>query len=281
MISTLLAAAAMIWLTGAAVSNLWPPIIICVTTCALLWALSFRWQPNFLRGISVLVAYTFAFTLLMEAVAATGRPLVDSQLASIDATFGLSSARFASWVAQHPRLSIVMQFIYFSSMLQTCVVMVVNAEKPELWIFLRRFILALQITVCLFYFFPAEGVATAITPPIASRFHDLRAGVAIDVQQAQGIITFPSFHTAWALIITAALWNSIWRWPAVVLNALVIVSTVTTGGHYFIDVFAGAAVGALVILQPTTVVSPTSWLTNQWRRWNLPGSGAMRPLPNS
>lgn len=281
MITTLLAAAAIIWITGTPVANLWLPVVICTSTCGLLWAMSFRWQPNFLRGTALLVAYTPAFTLLMEAVAATGHPLVDAQLASIDAMFGLNSAQVAAWVEQHPRLSIVMQFVYFSTMLQTCLVMVVNAEKPELWVFLRRFILASQITICFFYFFPAEGVATAITPPIASRFHDLRAGIALDLQQAEGIVTFPSFHTAWAVIITAALWNSIWRWPAVVLNALVLASTVTTGGHYFIDVFAGVAVGAVVILQPSHVYSPMSWFANQWRRSGATGGGATEPLLNS
>lgn len=281
MIATLLAAAAMIWLTGSTVSNLWLPLAICLLTCALLWALSFRWQTNFLRGVATLVAFTPAFTLLMEVVAATGRPLVDSQLASIDAMFGLSSARLTAWVAQYPRLSLAMQFIYFSIMPQTCLVMVVNAEKPELWVFLRRFILASQITVCFFYFFPAEGVATVITPPIASRFYELRAGVALDVQQAQGIITFPSFHTAWAVILTAAVWNTFWRWPFVVLNALVIASTVTTGGHYFIDVLAGSVIGMAVILQPSQVVSPLAWLRNLWQRWRPSGFGAIEPTANS
>jgi membrane-associated phospholipid phosphatase len=267
MIATLLAAAAMIWLTGSTISNLWLPLAICTISCALLWALSLYWQPNFLRGIATLVAFTPAFTLLMEAVAATGRPLVDSQLGSIDAMLGLNAADIVAWVAQYPRLSQAMQLIYFTTMPQTCLVMVANAEKPEMWVFIRRFILASQITLCLFYFFPAEGVETVISPPVAARFHELRAGAPLDLQQAQGIVTFPSFHTAWALIITASLWNSAWRWPAVVLNTLVITSTVTTGGHYVIDVLAGIVIAMVVILQPVQATSPASWLTSRWRRW--------------
>lgn len=263
MLVTVLAAITMIWAIGAPLPNLWMPVGICTA----LFAVSFYWQPNLLRGLAALVAFSAAFTLLMEAVAASGRPLVDESLASIDATLGFSSVKLVAWVAQYPWLSLIMKCAYFSVIPQTCLVMLVNAEKPDLWVFLRRFFLAAQITVCFFFFFPAEGVATCITPQIAARFYALRAGAPLDWQQAQGIITFPSFHTAWAIILMATFWKSPLRWPAIALNALMIASTVTTGGHYFIDVPAGAIVGLLAILQPAVAVNRIGWPTKQWPHW--------------
>lgn len=258
MIVTAVAACLMILLLGARVEDPWTPL----ATCAALYIVSFFWQPNLLRALATLVGFSAGFTLLMEAVAATGRPLVDHYLAAIDAYLGLSAPRTVAAVSRYPALSVILICAYFSAIPQTCIVMFALAERAGLWVFLKRFIIAAQITLCFFYFFPAEGVATNITPQIAARFYALRDGATLSWQQAQGIITFPSFHTAWALILVATFWNTRLRWPAVALNAVMIVSTVTTGGHYYVDVFAGALVGALVICLPMeTAVVPEGRLS--------------------
>jgi membrane-associated phospholipid phosphatase len=263
MVATALAAAAMIWALGAPLPHFWLPL----TVCALLWAVSWRWQPNLLRGLATLVAFSVAFTLLMEAAAAARLPLADRALASIDAALGLNAPALVAWVAKFPKLSLLMKCAYFSVMPQTCLVILLNAEKPELWIFLRRFFLAAQISVCLFFLFPAEGVATCLSPPVMARFHALRGGAPLDWQQAQGIITFPSFHAAWGIILVAAFWKSPLRWPAVALNTLMIASTVTTGGHYFIDVPGGILVGLVAIMHPASSLASFDWAANLWRQW--------------
>jgi membrane-associated phospholipid phosphatase len=236
----------MILVMGLRVESPWTPAM----TCAALYAVSFFWQRNLLRALAVLVGFSAGFTLLMEAVAATGRPLWDQQLLAFDACFGLSAPHAVAIVERYPALSVVLKCAYFSVIPQTCLVMFTLAEHASLWIFLKRFMLAAQITLCLFFFFPAEGVATSITPQIAARFYAVRDGAPIAWQQAQGIITFPSFHTAWAVILIATFWQTRLRWPAVALNALMIVSTITTGGHYYVDIVAGAILGGLVICLP-------------------------------
>ena len=63
-----------------------------------------------------------------------------------------------------------------------------------------------------------------------------------------GIITFPSFHAAGAVILA---WG--WRgmrglaWPGLILNLLMILSALIGGGHYLVDLVAGAAVAAASI----------------------------------
>ena len=263
MVVTALAAAAMIWVLGAPMPNLWLPLIVS----GLLWVASWRWQPNLLRGLAALIIFSVGFTLLMEAAAAARLPLADRSLAAIDAALGLNAPAVVAWVAKYPWLSLVMRCAYFSIMPQTCLLLLMNAEKPELWVFLRRFFLAAQIAVCLFFLFPAEGVHTCLSPPVMARFHALRSGAPLDWQQAQGIITFPSFHVAWGLILIASFWESRWRWPVVALNLLMIASTVTVGGHYFIDIPGGVLVGLVAILQPAPSLARFDWRPIWRRAW--------------
>ena len=65
----------------------------------------------------------------------------------------------------------------------------------------------------------------------------------LDMDALAGVITFPSVHTILALLaIQAWWWHPILRWPVLALNLLVIVTTIPMGGHYYIDLLAGALV---------------------------------------
>jgi hypothetical protein len=83
------------------------------------------------------------------------------------------------------------------------------------------------------------------------QFLGLRDGSfrSIDLGNMKGIITFPSFHTELAIITAWAFWTIRWlRYPAIALNALVVISTPTHGGHYFIDAMAGGVLALAFIL---------------------------------
>jgi membrane-associated phospholipid phosphatase len=69
----------------------------------------------------------------------------------------------------------------------------------------------------------------------------------VDPSHLQGVATFPSFHTALALM-TAAAWRDFPRaWIAMCFwQALVLASTIPIGGHYVVDLFFGAGVWFLV-----------------------------------
>ena len=52
----------------------------------------------------------------------------------------------------------------------------------------------------------------------------------------------------WAVLLTAAFWGRGWTfYPIAVLNLAVLVSTVTTGMHYYTDVLAGLAICGVII----------------------------------
>ena len=79
----------------------------------------------------------------------------------------------------------------------------------------------------------------------------LRAGSlhALSLSQLVGVLTFPSFHAASAVLYIWALWRV--RWLSLFLvpcNIAMIASTPVGGGHYLVDVMAGIAVAAAAIV---------------------------------
>jgi membrane-associated phospholipid phosphatase len=70
----------------------------------------------------------------------------------------------------------------------------------------------------------------------------------ISLSRMEGLITFPSFHTTLAVLFVAALREH--RLALVigaVVNGLMLLSIPSEGGHYLVDVFAGALVAAVAI----------------------------------
>lgn len=60
---------------------------------------------------------------------------------------------------------------------------------------------------------------------------------------------FPSFHVIWAVLSARALWG--FRYlpvPVTMLAALISISTMTTGWHYFADVLGGLMIAWISIL---------------------------------
>ena len=61
----------------------------------------------------------------------------------------------------------------------------------------------------------------------------------LDLLDLGGIVTFPSFHAASAMLYAWALWPLRWMRPiALLVNGTMLAATPLNGGHYFIDVIA-------------------------------------------
>jgi len=78
----------------------------------------------------------------------------------------------------------------------------------------------------------------------------LRSGAPfwIDLSAAEGLISFPSFHTIGALLFIWALRPiRIVSWIALALNAGIIAAAPFIGAHYFIDLAGGAVVALLAV----------------------------------
>src|SRR5262249_48360851 len=71
---------------------------------------------------------------------------------------------------------------------------------------------------------------------------------SIPLDNLEGLITFPSFHTAGAIMFIWALRKVPYvRRPALALNAALLAATLIDGTHYFIDLVGGAVVAFAAI----------------------------------
>jgi hypothetical protein len=125
--------------------------------------------------------------------------------------------------------------------------------------FICAFALALIAATCISTLVPAIGVygAMGLTasdfPNIISQgyydtLHDaplLRGGSlrTLDLFHLNGVLTFPSFHAASAILYGWALWPIRWFRPVNLLcNRAMIFAAPIGGGHFFVDVTAGIVV---------------------------------------
>jgi membrane-associated phospholipid phosphatase len=222
-----------------------------------------RGADTFVLCLSALLQITLfsaCYSVLMYSLAALGRPYIDAPLATFDRALGVSLPSIVAWSAGHPTVNQALQVAYNSLLWQTPLVLILlgfTGDRPRLEGFVRQFMLCTLACACVFAIAPAEGPFAvydyAPSPTQAvylQHLHSLREGTrtVISWRGAEGLITFPSFHTGWAILLAWSLRR--WKWvffPALLLNAAVILSTLTTGWHYFADVVAGAAAAAASI----------------------------------
>lgn len=208
-------------------------------------------------GMMQMLTFTIGFTVAMYAVCSLGRPLVDDRLAACDAALGFHLPAVVAWVQRHPQIGAVLELAYRSLLPQTVLAIAVlglTGRHQQLHGFLMPFFLSLVLVLVAFALWPAAGPfaqyglePSAVQRRYLEHFHGFRDGArtVISWRAAEGLVTFPSFHTAAALLLAYALrWN---RWlfvPVALLNLAAIVSTMTTGWHYLVDVLGGIALAA-------------------------------------
>lgn len=191
----------------------------------------------------------------------SGVPLADGLLRSVDASIGLSAQASVEWLALLPS-SVLRGFhaIYETSFPQIAIaamLLPLCRRSFECWRMVFVFAGGSLTSALISFGFPAMGSffnATAATisamPQGAGTyaFHDVAqfrsaSHAILDLDALAGVITFPSVHTILALLaIQAWWWHPVLRWPVLALNLLVIVTTIPMGGHYFVDLLAGALV---------------------------------------
>ena len=191
-------------------------------------------------------------------------PLRDRELLALDRALGFDWRPAMHAVDQWPLLVGLLGLAYQTHTAQiACVVLflALRNRPKDLDAFLLAFLIAGALTTTISALVPALGPAslfgdqnfinlklTGATP--ADVLAQLRAGSAriIDLDHMAGIVTFPSFHTVIALLVVHAMRRDGWLlMPAVGLNALMLASTITEGGHYVADVLAGSAVTLVAV----------------------------------
>ena len=191
---------------------------------------------------------------LVLAAARLNRPLQDEHLAHVDQLLNISVPQIVSYTSSHwlgrtinRTYPLLIPLMTIAALLPALAGKVKNAQ-----LFLLANLIAFCIGLPLFALLPAIGpwygyhfAATAHQTQCQTAILSFRApGHAIS--NINAIICFPSFHVIWAIFCVAAFWGfRLLRIPVALLSAMIIVSTVTTGWHYFIDVLGGIVVAGL------------------------------------
>jgi len=187
-------------------------------------------------------------------------PLQDSFFGRADEHLGVSVPAIMAWANHHWLGSVLNNsYAWVVILLPLAVLLPMLAGKLK---YAKEFLAANLISFAIgiplfallpaigpwhyFHFPPSEAQTTFCEAPLlAMRL----AGAYVLGSQEAGVVCFPSFHVAWAIFFAAALWGFRWlRIPVAVVSGMVILSTMTTGWHYFVDVLGGIALAIISIV---------------------------------
>ena len=233
---------------------------------------------------ALVTAFSIAAAIFTYLTATLPFPLVDSELARIDAGLSFSWPAWFHVVNSHPLLKGLFVIVY-ASLLPECAASIIyfahRRRNDRIAEFLWSALLSILITATVSGIVPALGAFVHFgVPGLAEAMYlphllALREGTmsAFSVNEFQGIITMPSYHTVLAILIIYAYRGCGGLFIlALVLNAVMLLSLPSEGGHYLIDLIAGGAV-AVVTIAITSAAARTRW----WRQ--LSGADAMAHRP--
>ena len=231
---------------------------LCLATGSRIYSARSAAIASTLYETALLVAYAPLAGSLCYLVAALAFPLIDGRLSALDLALGFDWVHWFNFVAAHRWFDIALQVLYETSGIQMVGVL--------LWLGFRghsrrlREMIALLVwtslaMIVLSGLLPAESAWNYYGVGVERAYHfehfsSLRAGTLreLPLYGMTGIITFPSFHTAVAIITVWVVRGLGGFWPLLALNIGVLLSVPTAGGHYLTDMIAGAFVTAVLIL---------------------------------
>ncbi len=199
--------------------------------------------------------------VLSYLVLSTGLPFIDQHLSRFDYLLGFDWPRYVTWVQGHPVLDIALRLIYTSWAFEWILVPLILAYRHEERV--RELCAATFISVCAtllismlypaisaypFYTPSNPGIVAEIGVPdlFALRDGSLRT---IDLGTMDGLVSIPSFHAVGAFLFIHAFRGYRILFPvSFVLNSAILVSTLSAGGHYLVDVLAAAVLALLSIV---------------------------------
>lgn len=231
---------------------------------------AWRQMTRVQAGIEVAIAsFLFAIPLLVFTYMAMrfNLPLADERLVAMDAMLGFDGPGFVRLVDRNAMLSRLLGYCYASFTPQLVFLPVLLCALGH---FARGYGMAFglivlgTISAAVSAFFPSVGAFAHYGLDAADLeningffgYHFLESFSAVReapiytlaLTSASGIVTFPSVHAGVAVLCGWAAWTSRWlRWPFLVVNAGMFLSTLTHGAHYLVDVIAGTAIAVVTI----------------------------------
>jgi membrane-associated phospholipid phosphatase len=224
-----------------------------------------------LEGLGLFYSLSLILMFVLFPLTAMSGSYADTTLSSWDHAIGFDWRAYLELCRPFTRPLVL---AYNSFAWQPVLVVLALSARYQQTV-LRQFLMALffaaAITALIFPLMPAQApfefynITPAVFPElIATGTRDflplmdsVRNGArVISPETFTGVVAFPSFHAACALLFAWALWNvPLLRWPVALLNTVMLASTPVIGNHYLVDVFAGLAVGLIAILLARNVIT--------------------------
>jgi hypothetical protein len=273
------------WFRGASFLHVGLYIAATGLLLALAAILRVRCADRFARVVHAMALFLSFLTVavpLSFLCASIDLPLQDAHFAAIDKSLGFDWSAYASAVSRHPLLEAVLDLAYLSYVPQfaaaICYHAYATAGARALELF-WQLLISLCLTMSLFALFPASGpwveyhVLTQLDSFPVTYLATLRAGGlhVIDLLQVDGIITFPSFHAVYAVLLTYIYRGRRFFLPALAMNAVMLASLPSAGGHYLIDVLGGLTVASVAIAACSVYQRKVLWSATP--RASAPGTG--------
>lgn len=228
-----------------------------------------------LFGAGFLVAISASFSVLNYLLLTVAGPRIDVPLASLDRAMGVDWPAMMAFATHYPWLTnVFFRLTYLSVLPQIALLLVAIGlwGKPD-----RIYAMSLAvacgaaISIAIWTVAPSFGAFSVYTLPTSVSDHlalaldrsYARELIAllnhgpghISPSDAKGLIGFPSYHAALAVIV---IWHArelpVLRWLLSGVNAVVLVATPIQGGHHVIDVVAGIGVAALSVFLANAAV---------------------------
>ena len=184
-------------------------------------------------------------------------------LARWDAWLGADWAASVAWASNFPLASLVGKYVYMSSIPQvvpTILALGLTGRIARMERFTLAAMLGALFAIAFWVAFPSFGPSTLqqLAPGVEEAMHPVVGNAygadliafgsqpqpSLGAIETRGLIAFPSYHTVLALLVPLALWPM--RWPAIAVNAAMIPAIVVHGGHFAVDLAAGAALAFAV-----------------------------------
>jgi membrane-associated phospholipid phosphatase len=242
----------------------------------------------------LVMAVPVILTLTYVAVS-INLPLQDARLLAWDRALGFDFRSFLDFTNHHRELIPLLAQSYSSINLQLLVIVLL---LPLTGCYRRvaetvcAVTLAILATTLIAALIPAIGVygalglqASDFPQLVPQAYYDTLRDVPLvregrlhklSLTQLSGVLTFPSFHAASAILFMWACWPLRWvRLVVIPWNIVMMVATPPGGGHYLVDVLAGV----LVAIASIGVTSKISGICSPKRIDALPSD--VQPLQSS
>ena len=252
------------------------PIALVIVAAAAALAVAYvyrRLRPDprlalIAEAAALLVCFTFCIAIASYLSESIALPLRDDVFAKFDAWIGFDFPAHLAWLRERPMLSLAISGAYLTSILQVVIVVLclpLFGETERLRRYLLLFVATCTSVIVVAALMPTLGPCgtNALTPADMPRYLDadicfqhlphleaLRDGTMrrLPLDDIRGLVAFPSFHTALAVItIWATMTIRPLAAPIFALNAMLLFATPSNGSHYAADLVGGAVIAFVAI----------------------------------